>query len=193
MDNDFEIYRQMSINEDESSFDIKEIKSIIEGLLFTSGEPLSLGDISSVLQIGKAETRKLLKEMSEDFDRERRGIQIICFNDKYQMCTRPEHMEYIKRLLGPQNRQSLSRAAIETVAIIAYKQPITRQSIDSIRGVKSDRVISSLMEKKLIKEVGRLEAPGRPVLFGTTDEFLRYFGLKDLSELPDAEDFNFED
>lgn len=193
MDNNFEIFRQLSIDKgNDGDFDIKKIKSIIEAMLFTSGEPLKTEEIANALQITKADVRKIINEMIVEFDRESRGIKIICFNDKYQMCTRPEYMEYIKRLINPQNRQSLSRAAIETVAIIAYKQPITRMDIDSIRGVKSDRVIGSLLEKKLIRDVGRLDAPGRPILYGTTDEFLKYFGLRSLSQLPKLEDFTVE-
>ncbi len=188
MDNDLQTYKQISMADDGKEFDIKKIKSIIEGLLFASGEPLSIEDISDILQIEKFEVKKILDEMIVDFDRELRGIQIICFNDKYQMGTRPEHIEYIRKLLNPQSKQSLSRAALETIAIIAYKQPVTRQSIDSIRGVKSDRVIRNLIEKRLVTDVGRLDAPGKPILLGTTEEFLKYFGLKDLSELPKVED-----
>lgn len=189
MEENLEIYKQLIIGGKEPEFDVKEIKSIIEALLFTAGEPLGLEDISDSVQLNKSEIRKLLKEMIDEFKYERRGIQIIEFADKYQMCTRAEHIEYIRRLLKPQNKQSLSRASLETMAIIAYNQPITRQSIDSIRGVKCEKILSSLADKKLIKEVGRLDAPGRPILYGTTDEFLKYFSLRDLSELPPVENF----
>lgn len=192
MDENLEMYKQLIIGGNDTACDTKEIKSIIEGLLFTAGEPLSMDDISSVLQINKSVIRKLLVEMIDEYNFERRGIQIILFNDKCQMCTRPEHIEFIKRLLRPQNKQSLSRAALETTAIIAYKQPITRQAIDSIRGVKSDRIIINLVLKKLIKELGRMDTPGRPILYGTTDDFLKYFGLRDLSELPKLDDFKIE-
>lgn len=185
-----EVCNQLSFEGSNLPHDMKEVKSIIEALLFTAGEPLSIDDICDVLQIGKRSARAILNEMIESFNQERRGIQIITFNDKYQMCTRPEHFEFIRKLLKPQNKQSLSKAAIETLAIIAYKQPITRQSIDSIRGVKCDRIISNLMEKKIIKEVGRLDSPGRPILYGTTDEFLRYFGLKNLEDLPNLDVFS---
>lgn len=187
MEENIEIYKQLIIGENEKALDAKEIKSIIEALLFTAGEALSIDDIADALQLNKSMIRRLLHELIDEFEYERRGIQIITFNNKYQMCTRPEHMEYIYRLLKPQNKQSLSRAALETIAIIAYNQPVTRQSIDTIRGVKNDRIIMNLIEKKLIKEVGRMDGPGRPILYGTTDEFLRYFGLKDLSELPKIE------
>lgn len=192
MDN-FELFKQLTIEGQESDgLDIREIKSIIEGMLFAAGEPLKAEEISQALQITKSDVRKIIGSMIKEFDDQHRGIKIICFNDKYQMCTRPEHIEYIRRLMGPQSKQNLSKAAVETIAIIAYKQPIARQDIDSIRGVKSDRVIGSLIEKKLIKETGRLDAPGRPILYGTTDEFLKYFGLKNLSELPKIEDFDVD-
>ncbi|KPU44872.1 segregation and condensation protein B [Oxobacter pfennigii] len=190
MNKDNELYKQLIINGSQPPSDTNKIKSIIEALLFTAGEPLELSEISGVIQINKNTAKKLLNELIDEYNIEDRGIQIINFNNKFQMCTRPEHKEYIKRLLKPQNKQSLSRAAIETVAIIAYKQPITRQSIDSIRGVKCDRLIHNLMDKKLIKEVGRADAPGRPALYGTTDNFLRYFGLKNLDELPELENLN---
>lgn len=192
MDNNMEIYKQLIINDNDSSFDIREVKSIIEALLFTAGEALDIEDISDVLQISKRSVRALINEMMEEFNTERRGVQIISFNDKYQLCTRPEHGEYIRMLLKPQNKQSLSKAAIETIAIIAYKQPITRQSIDMIRGVKCDRIVNNLVEKKLIKEIGRMETPGRPILYGTTDEFLRYFGLKNISELPKLDELKID-
>lgn len=188
MEGSLEIYKQLIINGQEHMLDIKEVKSIIEALLFTAGEALSIQDISEAIQMDKRTIRNLLDEMIDEYKYEKRGIQIISFGGKYQLSTRPEHMEYIRRLLGPQNKQSLSRAALETMAIIAYNQPVTRQKIDLIRGVKNEKIISSLVEKKLVKDVGRLDGPGRPILYGTTDEFLRYFGLKDLSELPKTEE-----
>jgi len=192
VDNNLNIYKQLIFNRDESSYNSKEIKAIIEALLFTSGEPLALGDISNALQIDTPSVGVLIEEMIEEFNTEERGIQIIAFNQKYQLCTRPDHIEYIKRLLKPQNKQSLSKAAVETIAIIAYKQPITRQNIDTIRGVKCDRIISNLVGRKLIKEVGRLDTPGRPILFGTTDEFLRYFSLRNINELPKLDELNLD-
>jgi segregation and condensation protein B len=189
MDNDsIEIYRQIELESSETPLDIREVKSIIEGLLFTSGEPLTIDDISEALQIDKKTTGKILLEIINEFDNSKRGIQIIFFNNKYQMRTRPEHGKYIRRLLKTQSKQSLSRAAVETAAIIAYKQPITRQGIDVIRGVKCDRIINNLIEKKLIKETGRMDTPGRPILYGTTDEFLKYFGLTSLKDLPQVND-----
>lgn len=184
MDENIEILKQITMENDETPLDIKEVKAVIEGLLFTSGEPLSRDDIAEILQIDKRTAGKIISEMKDEFVKDRRGIQIIEFNNKYQLGTRPEHSKFIRRLLKTQSKQSLSRAAVETAAIIAYKQPITRQKVDSIRGVKCDRIIASLVEKKLIKEMGRMDTPGRPILYGTTDEFLKYFGLKTLTDLP---------
>ncbi|HBM81978.1 MAG: SMC-Scp complex subunit ScpB [Clostridiales bacterium] len=193
MENDLNFYEQVLWDEKENVLDKSEIKAIIEGLLFTSGEPLSLDEISGILEMKKSKVRDIINEMIEEFNKDRRGIQVIEFRDKYQLCTRPEHAKYIKRLLKPKPRQSLSRAALETLAIIAYKQPVTRQSIDSIRGVKSDKIIESLIEKKLVKDAGRLETPGRPIIYKTTDEFLKYFSLKDISDLPQIEDIHHDE
>ena len=118
-----------------------------------------------------------------------RGIKLISIDDNYQLVTKPHNSEYIQKLLKTNKRQSLSQASLEALAIIAYKQPVTRIDIDEIRGVKSDRAIVSLHEKNLIKECGRLEAPGRPILYGTTEEFLRYFNLSNLEELPSLDNF----
>lgn len=188
MEENIEILRQITMDSEETPLDIQEVKAIIESLLFTSGEPLSRDVISEILQIDKKTTSRILDDMKDDYVRDRRGIQMVEFNNKYQLGTRPEHDKFIRKLLKTQSKQSLSRAAVETAAIIAYKQPITRMGVDSIRGVKCDRIIASLVEKKLIKEVGRMDTPGRPILYGTTDEFLKYFGLKYLSDLPKLQD-----
>ena len=190
MDNDSIVYKQIEIENNEMPIDIKEAKAIIEALLFTAGEALSLDDISRVIQLDKKSIKVMIDEMIDEFNFDRRGIQIIQFNDKYQLATREEHAEYIKRLLKPHGKQSLSRAALETIAIIAYRQPVTRQAIDFIRGVKCDRVLANLVEKRLIKDAGRLDSPGRPILYETTDEFLKYFGLESINELPKLEEFN---
>lgn len=187
MNQDIEVFKQIAMDNDETPLDIREVKAIIEGLLFTSGEPLSRDEIAEILQIDKKTTGKIVGEMKNEYIKDRRGIQIVEFNNKYQLGTKPEHEKFIKKLLKTQNKQSLSRAAVETAAIIAYKQPITRMGVDSIRGVKCDRIIASLVEKKLIREVGRMDTPGRPILYATTDEFLKYFGLKSLSDLPDPQ------
>ncbi len=164
--------------------DIREIKSIIEGLLFAWGDPLDIKDIAAILDIKEKELEQILKEMIDDFNYNRRGLRIIKFNNSYQIGTRPEHYEWISKLNQNKNKKNLSNASLETLSIIAYKQPIIKSDIEMIRGVRCDRALETLMEKNLVKEVGRLERTGRPILYGTTDEFLRYFGLENLEDLP---------
>lgn len=161
-----------------------KIKSAVEAMLFASGEPLSLKDLSHNLEIQAKALEEILKEMINDYEDENRGIKLIAINDGYQLVTKVENSDFIQKLLKKNRRQSLSQASIESLAIIAYKQPITRIDIDEIRGVKSESAIQKLVEKNLIKDIGRLEVPGRPILYGTTDEFLRQFGLETLKELP---------
>lgn len=165
--------------------DRKEIQGIIESLLFAAGDTVSLKDIAAVFDIDSKEIQSIIREMKDRFNFERRGIQIIEVDGYFQLSTRPEHYEYLQKFYAPRRKQGLSQAALETLAIIAYKQPITRAEIDNIRGVKSERSISTLVEKKIVYEVDRLDTVGRPILYGTTIEFLKYFGFKSLKELPE--------
>lgn len=164
-------------------------ESIIEAVLFASGEPLKLKQISSIIECNEKYAKRILDSMIIKYNDEKRGIKLICINDSYQLVTKPENSDYVNKLLKTNSRQSLSQAATETLAIIAYKQPITRIDVDEIRGVKSDRAILTLQEKKLIKESGRLDVPGRPILYSTTDEFLRSFSIGNLDELPNLDEF----
>jgi segregation and condensation protein B len=168
----------------------REVKSIIEGLLFAWGDPLEIKDLSSVLDIEVSELESILKEMIDDFNYNRRGLRIIKFNNSYQIGTRPEHYEWISKLNQDKYKKNLSNASLETLSIIAYKQPIIKSDIESIRGVKCDRALDTLMKKNLIKEMGRLERAGRPILYSTTDEFLKYFGLENLKDLPHLSELN---
>ncbi|MDR7869988.1 MAG: SMC-Scp complex subunit ScpB [Tissierellaceae bacterium] len=168
--------------------DIREIKSIIEGLLFIWGDALSVEDLASILELNKDEVSYLMDEMISEFDFNRRGIKIVKVNNTYQLSTRAEHYQWIKKLNHSKPNKSLSNAAMETLAIIAYRQPVIKSEIDNLRGVKSDRVIETLVEKNLVKELGRLERIGRPIIYGTTDEFLRIFSLETLDDLPDLEE-----
>lgn len=163
--------------------------SIIESLLFVSGEPLDIKQIASIIECSLDFTKQLLKEMGKLYECESRGIKIINNNESYSLATKADNSVYIEKLLGINSRQGLSQAALETLAIVAYKQPITRVDIDEIRGVKSDRAISSLIEKGLIKECGRLDAIGRPILYGTTEEFLKYFDLENIGQMPGLDSF----
>lgn len=164
-------------------------ESIIEAVLFASGEPLKLKQISLIIECNEKYSKRILDSMIIKYNDEKRGIKLICINDSYQLVTKPENSDYVSKLLKTNSRQSLSQAAMETLAIIAYKQPITRIDVDEIRGVKSDRAILTLQDKRLIKESGRLDVPGRPILYSTTDEFLRSFSIGNLDELPNLDEF----
>ncbi|MDQ0149172.1 segregation and condensation protein B [Eubacterium multiforme] len=170
----------------------ESLKAAIEAVLFVTGEPLSLRDIAINLEITPKYAEEVLGEMMLDYEVSNRGIKLITLNGGYQLVTKREYSDYIQKLLKKNRRQSLSQASLESLAIICYKQPITRVDIDEIRGVKSDSAIQKLIERELICEVGRLEVPGRPILYGTTDEFLRQFGLSGLDELPSLDLFEEE-
>jgi segregation and condensation protein B len=164
--------------------ELGEIESVIEGLLFAAGDALSADKISSILGIDVKTVKRIINNMSIKFQNSKRGIIIREINNGYQMCTRPEHYDYIKKLFEPRQNQGLSQAAYETLAIIAYNGPVTKAKIEQIRGVNSDSSITRLIERNLIKEAGRLNSPGKPILYETTEEFLRCFGFKSLSDLP---------
>ena len=168
--------------------DIKEVKSIIEALLFTWGDPLDISDISSILGIEEKELHGIVQEMIDDFDYNMRGIRIIRINNSYQLGTRAEHFDWIKKLSDPKTSKNLSNAALETLSIIAYRQPVIKSDIEAIRGVRCDRAIETIMERGLIVEMGRMERAGRPILYGTTELFLRAFGLENLEDLPSLKD-----
>ncbi|MBL3643842.1 SMC-Scp complex subunit ScpB [Peribacillus frigoritolerans] len=171
-------------------------KGILEALLFAAGdEGLSVKQIASVLEITEYQATDIVESLKEEYVSDVRGIQVIEIAGVYQMTTKKEHSDYLKRLVETSSNQGLSQAALETLAIIAYKQPITRAEIDEIRGVKTERPIHTLVTKVLIKEVGRAEGSGRAYLYGTTKEFLDYFGLNSIDELPplaDNSDDSFE-
>lgn len=174
--------------------DKREIKSIVESLLFIWGDPLSLKDIANILEMKEKDLKVIIDEMIDEFDYERRGVKINKVGNGYQLGTRKEHFKWIKKLAVPKEKKSLSNAAIETLSIIAYSQPITKTEIEAIRGVRCDKAIETLLNRELIEERGRLERTGRPIIYGTTSRFLQYFGLKDLDDLPPLkiieEDFN---
>ena len=171
-----------------------ELKSAVEALLFASGEPLSIYELSNHLDEKSKTIELIIQEMMDAYEKvQTRGIKLISIKGKYQLVTKGENAEYIQKLLKKNKRQSLSQASIESLAIISYKQPITRIDIDEIRGVKSESALQRLIEKDLIKEVGRLEVPGIPILYGTTDEFLRQFDLRDLKDLPSLDLFGQDD
>jgi segregation and condensation protein B len=167
--------------------DEREMMAIVESILFVSGDPVGAKEIGQVLDMDLRTVRKLIKKLMDCFHFERRGLQIIMVNDTYQLATRPEFSNYIEKFIGQENSQKLSQASLETLAIIAYRQPITKMDIEAVRGVKCDYIVNTLVNRQLIQEVGRMPTPGRPILYGTTDLFLRNFGLSSLDELPPLE------
>ncbi|UOF89877.1 SMC-Scp complex subunit ScpB [Fodinisporobacter ferrooxydans] len=165
--------------------DYQAIKSVIEGLLFAAGsDGLDAKQLAYVLELPIDEVIDLCYDLQGDLRRQNRGIQIIEIAGQFQMTTLREHAPYFEKLSVTPEHSTLSQAALETLAIIAYRQPITRTDIEEIRGVKCEKAINTLMGKRLVREVGRAEGPGRPILYGTTRDFLEYFGLKDLQDLP---------
>jgi len=163
--------------------------SIIEALLFVSGEALSLKNVASIIECSEEYTLNLLRELRIKYEEEERGIILINTKDEYMLATKSENSDFIHKLLKTNSRQSLSKAALETLAIIVYRQPITRIQVDEIRGVKSDKAFQTLLERNLIKESGRKKVPGRPIMYVTTEEFLKNFGLENLEAMPSLEEF----
>jgi segregation and condensation protein B len=164
------------------------LKKHVEALLFASGEPLSARRIADILDIAEEHVLLLVEQLHDDMRNSDRGLTIVEIAGGYQLCTLPELASVVEKLA--QTRESrLSSAAMETLAIIAFKQPVTRQEIENIRGVKVDKLLSTLMERNLVKELGRKEVIGRPILYGTTAEFLQCFGLKSLEDLPPLSEF----
>lgn len=174
--------------------DFRTLKSIIEGLLFLAGEEgLSVKQLSEIVDESSDIVTNALEELKRDYSEQLRGLQILKIAGNYQMGTLPDHAPYFEKLAYSPSRSSLSQAALETLSIIAYRQPITRIEIEEIRGVKSERAIHTLVNKDLIQEVGRAEAIGRPILYGTTKAFLDYFGLGTLKDLPEPNLFEEND
>ena len=166
------------------------LKAVLEGLLFVVGDDgLALEYISKILEISKEETKELIKELQNDYQSDSRGIRIDFLGDKLKLTTKKEHNMYYQKLLTTEDNTTLSQAALETLAIIAYNQPITRVKVDELRGISNNHIIRKLVAKGLIKESGRSNMPGRPILYETTSEFLDYFGLSSIDELPDMREF----
>lgn len=160
------------------------LKGRIEAILFVAGEAVSLKDMAKALAVGEKELKSALEEIGSEYDYEQRGFMLKRFGDKVQLATRPLYAEDVLRLLQPVQQQSLSQAAMETLAVVAYKQPVTRAEVEQIRGVKCDYSLQSLTAKGLIAEAGRKDTIGRPILYATTDTFLSHFGLATLEDLP---------
>ena len=168
-------------------------ESIIEAVLFTMGEAVSIERLADVIDESISETRNIIDKMTADMEKNNRGVTITELDGAFQMCTRPEMYDYLIELTKNENKVVLSDSALETLSIIAYKQPVTRLDIEKIRGVSCDYAINRLLEFDLIKELGRLDAPGKPILFGTTEQFLRSFGVKSLEDLPEMSQLQIEE
>ena len=160
------------------------LKGRIEAILFVAGEAVAIRDLAKALGIGEKELKAALKDIGSEYDYEQRGFMLKRFGEKVQLATRPLYSEDVLRLLQPVQQQSLSQAAMETLAVVAYKQPVTRAEVEQIRGVKCDYSLQSLMLKGMIREAGRKDTIGRPILYATTDMFLSHFGIAGLEELP---------
>lgn len=166
----------------------ERIEGIIESLLFVSGDPLAPDKIADILKLDKKCVKQIIDGMKKIYEAKSRGIMIREINGCYQLCTKLEHFKYVKKLFEPRQKQVLSQAAYETLAIIAYNRPVTKAKIDEIRGVNSDSAIAKLMERNLIREAGRMDSPGKPILYETTEEFLRCFGFDSYEDLPHIDD-----
>ncbi len=166
----------------------EELKAIIEALLFLSEEPVRVKKIAAGTGIAAEEAQELLQELQEELTEQRRGLRIFEIAGGYQMGTAPELAPHLEQAVGDEESGHLSSAALETLAIIAYRQPLTRPEMEAIRGVRCEHILQNLLKRKLIRVCGRKESPGRPLIYATTPDFLRYFGLNELEELPPLED-----
>ena len=173
--------------------ELKQTKGEIEAILFAMGEAVELSRIAKAIQQDNATTRKIVRYMMLDYQKEDRGIHIIELEDSFQLCTKREYYDSLIRIAAQPKKPTLTDVMLETLSIIAYKQPVTKAEIEKIRGVKCDHAINKLMDYDLVRELGRLDAPGRPILLGTTEEFLRCFGVQGLEDLPEMDPVQMED
>lgn len=164
--------------------EIQKLEAAIEAILFTMGEAVELDKIASAIEHDKETTRKLIHNMMDKYDAEDRGIRIIELENSFQLCSKTEYYDVLIKIAKQPKKHALTDVQLEVLSIAAYKQPVTRAEIEKIRGVNSDHAVNKLVEYGLVQEVGRLNAPGRPALFGTTEDFLRNFGVSSLEELP---------
>lgn len=171
----------------------RDKKHLLEAILFLSGEPVTLSSLKDVTEMQDTELKKLMDELMTDYRERNGGILIAEIADGYQMITNIAYALWLKKFRAKSASAKLSASALETLAIIAYRQPIIKAEIEQLRSVNSDGVVKTLLDRKLVKILGRKEAPGRPLLYGTTKEFLQYFGLKDLTELPTLRDIEREE
>lgn len=169
----------------------EDIKNIIESVMFAYGDPISIKELNYIINedLSSKEIEFMLHSLMEEYKENNRGIQIIKLENKYQMCTNKEYASFIKKVLEPKKKKSLSQATLETLTIVAYKQPITKVEIEDIRGVKCDKVLQTLLENELIVEAGRLNRIGKPIIYKTTNEFLKLLSIEKLEDLPPIENY----
>ena len=173
--------------------DAQTTRGIVEAILYVAGEPVPLEDLAHALDMTRSEMEEVLSDLRDTCELEKRGLRLNRYGDGVQLSIRAEYAPYVERLLQPVQQQSLSQAAMETLSVIAYRQPVTKADIEKVRGVKCDYSVQSLLNKGLIQEQGRRETLGRPILYGTTDAFLRHFGIENLDQLPPQEEGPLEE
>lgn len=172
---------------------LMNLKAMIEAILFTMGDAVELDRIAAAIEQDEKTTKKIITTMMDEYEAKDRGIQIIELDGAYQMCTKASAYEALVRIAHVPKKHVLSDVLLETLSIIAYKQPITKLEIEKIRGVKTDHAVNKLIEYNLVSEVGRMDAPGRPILFGTSEDFLRSFGISSLEDLPEVKPEKLQD
>ena len=177
----------LPMDETKPRLDMKERVGIVEAILFVTGNAVEKKDICRAMELTEGELEETLDALESGYDFDRRGLRLLRFGAHVQLATRPDYAPYVEKLLQPVQKQSLSQAVMETLAVIAYRQPVTKAEIEQIRGVKCDYSVQSLVSKGLIEEIGRKEALGRPILYGTTDAFLRHFCISSVAELPEID------
>ena len=163
---------------------LKTQESVVESVLFTMGQSVEIRQLAAALESDEETAIQAVERLKEKYDKRKAGMQIVRLDDSYQMCSRTDYYEHLIRVAATPKKQVLSDVVMETLAIIAYKQPVTKAEIEKIRGVKSDHAINKLIEYDLVRELGRIDAPGKPIVFGTTEEFLRSFGVHSIDDLP---------
>ncbi|MCM1155781.1 MAG: SMC-Scp complex subunit ScpB [Roseburia sp.] len=171
----------------------QKAKAVIEAILFTMGDSVEIDRLAEVIEEDRQTTKEILEEMDREYQKEVKGIRLTTLDNAVQLCTKGELYEYLVKIATTPKKNVLTDTLLETLSIVAYKQPVTRTEIEKVRGVSCDHAINKLLEYDLITEIGRLDAPGRPLLFGTTEQFLRCFGVKSLEDLPELNPVQIEE
>ena len=173
--------------------ELEKAEAIIEAMLFSTGSIITIKDIMNIVELGAEDIEKIMQKMRTKYEAENSGIELVRIEDGYQLCTKKEYYEYISPLFDNRSKPSISNAALETLSIIAYNPKITRSEIDAIRGVNSDGTIYKLLEYNLIEEAGKLDAPGKPVIYRVTPEFMKMFGISSLDDLPELPRYKIDE